>query len=117
MLRAKAVKVPYYQALTLLMLFCLSGWLIGTEGADESGNLLHNLTLHESYKVDLRQNMQRPTVKNQQLQRFVDNLYIPKEFQNATLLRVCLVAHGLIGTRRYSAERVPCCTLKYFGYR
>ena len=44
---------------------------------DKTGNLLHNRTLHESYKVDLRQNMQRPTVKDQQLQRFIDKLYRP----------------------------------------
>ena len=40
---------------------------------------------------------------------------IPFAFQMATLLRVCFVAHGLIGTLRYSAARVPRRKLKALG--
>ena len=44
---------------------------------NEIGNLAHNRTLHETYKAELRQNMEKPVVQHPKLQNIVDDLYKP----------------------------------------
>ena len=46
-------------------------------GIEKLDNLAHNRTLHESYKANLRQNMEKPTVQHPKLQNMVDDLYKP----------------------------------------
>lgn len=78
MLRAKAVKAPYYQALTLLMLICLSGWLIGTEefvpGTGLRAKSLDNLSTRKWYlqqTADIPNRVDKSlTLREQGLQTF-----------------------------------------------
>jgi hypothetical protein len=47
----------------------------GVEGA--TGNIAHNRTLHETFKAGLRQNMEKPYVRDPKLKKIVDDLYRP----------------------------------------
>ena len=46
-------------------------------GVEKLDNLAHNRTLHESYKANLRQNMEKPTVQHPKLRNIVKELYKP----------------------------------------